>query len=191
MPHEHNCDRFFTKYARELIRFKARALSRRRVFRHYDMKDLQQELCLALLQQIPNFNPDRASVNTFINRVVNTATRMLLREQLRRKRAAGCCARSLDVLVKQDNHVEPFGNTIAESERTRYRQRDWVSDEARYENEEALDSAFESMPPKTVDVCRALMNGSISSAARDLGTSRRQVRNAVAEAREHLEFAGF
>ena len=191
MPDEKQYPEFFTPYARNLVRFKARMLSRRPGLLEFDLKDLQHDLWVAVFEQASRFNPDRASANTFVNRVVKSAVRALLRDHSRKKRFEGRHSLTIDLLVKEDNHIEPFANTIGEAERCRHQHSSFVDDATRAEDAEALEAAFESMDPKTVRVCRALMNGSISSAARDLGTSRRQIRNAIAEAREHLQEAGF
>jgi transposase-like protein len=47
------------------------------------------------------------------------------------------------------------------------------------------------MPDEVREVCRRMMGGTISSVARDLGISRRQVRKAISCARPFLERAGF
>ena len=57
-------------YAIKLIRFKARQLSRLPCFGSKDIEDLEQELAIDLHRRISNFDPGRASKNTFIARVV-------------------------------------------------------------------------------------------------------------------------
>jgi DNA-directed RNA polymerase specialized sigma24 family protein len=66
------------------------------------------------------------------------------------------------------------------------------SDEiARHDDAEAFAHAVDAMPDDVRDVCRHIMGGSISSAARDLGMSRRQIREAIQAARPYFEQAGF
>ena len=191
MPDEKQSPEFFTPYARRLVRFKARSLSNCRGFRHFEVSDLQQELWLALQQQVPNFDPDRASIDTFINRVVESASCSLIRDQQRARRHDDQCTRSLDAPPAADDSAETLSGSLSDSDRVRHTGR--VASDARSESEdrEAVDQALRSMPAVAGDVCRRLMNGSVSSVARDLGTSRRQIRNAIAEAREHLQEAGF
>ena len=47
------------------------------------------------------------------------------------------------------------------------------------------------MPPKLQDICLRVMSSSAVAVARELGTSRRQIRNALDEAREYFRNAGF
>jgi phenylalanyl-tRNA synthetase beta subunit len=66
-----------------------------------------------------------------------------------------------------------------------------VSDPERsVETVNAVVEAFQSLPTDLQDVCRKLIEGTESSAARELGTSRRRVRNAVAEIRRRLTAKG-
>jgi len=66
-------DRVLTEYAESSIRVKARQLTRRPEFNRSDREDLEQELWLALLSQAGQYDPKRASLHTFIDRVVASA----------------------------------------------------------------------------------------------------------------------
>ena len=74
----------FTKYAQSCVRFKARQLSRRSEFRRCDEDDLRQELWLLLLREAHRFDPRRASLNTFVDRVLQTAAGMIVRGRIGR-----------------------------------------------------------------------------------------------------------
>ena len=181
-----------TDYAKSLIRFKARQLARRIGFSRSDEDDLEQELWLSLIDKAGHFDPQRASLDTFIDRVVNTSIRMILRDRRRQKRANGFRATSLGRMISQKGRrPEPLGATLSEADRCRHTGSVPNDDVARKERDDAVDHALEAMPEDLRDVCRRVMGGSISSAARELGTSRRQIRNALAESRLWLERAGF
>ena len=181
-----------TDYAKSLIRFKARQLARRSGFSRSDEDDLEQELWLALLDKADQFDPQRASLDTFIDRVVNTSIRMILRERNRQKRANGFRAASLGGTISQKGgRPEPLSATLGEADRCRHTGRVPNDDVARKERGDAVDHALEAMPGDLRDICRRVMGGSIASAARELQTSRRQIRNALAESRPWLERAGF
>src|SRR4051812_1985208 len=84
-------------YARNLIQRKARQISRRAGFSRSDVQDIEQDLTLALLRKLPQFDPRRgASPDTFADRVIISAVKMMLRDAGRQKRAAGRHARSLN-----------------------------------------------------------------------------------------------
>ena len=181
-----------TDYAKSLIRFKARQLARRSGFSRSDEEDLEQELWLALIDKADQFDPQRASLDTFIDRVVNTSIRMILRERRRQKRANGFRAASLSgTIAQKSGRSESLGATLGEADRCRHTGSVPNDDMARRERDDAVDHALGGMPEHLRDVCRRVMGGSISSAARELGTSRRQIRNALAESRLWLERAGF
>lgn len=58
------------------------------------------------------------------------------------------------------------------------------------ETTEAVGAALQQMPADVRHVCQRRMDGTVTSVARDLGLSRRQVRNRLRKVRPHLEHAG-
>jgi len=184
-------DAVLTDYANSLIRFKARQLSRRAGFSCSDQEDLEQDLWAALLSQAEAFDPDRASLDTFIDRVVNSAVRMILRDRRRQKRANGFHTQSLDAQGPGGNcNATSPACGLDEHDRRRHRGSVPTDETARRDDRDATEHALHQMPAPLRDVCRRVMGGSISSAARELGRSRRQIRNALAEARAYFERAG-
>ncbi|MDW8266077.1 MAG: hypothetical protein RMJ52_12190, partial [Gemmataceae bacterium] len=73
MSHGSSPEFILTDYAKKLIRIKARQLSHRRDFHDIACTDLEQELWLVLVKAARLFDPAKASLDTFIDRVVNTA----------------------------------------------------------------------------------------------------------------------
>ena len=179
-----------TDYARKLIRFKARQLCRLHSFSKSDEEDLQQELWLAVVNQAGKFDPARASLDTFIDRVVNTAVAMILRDRQRQKRANGFQTVSLDVTPSDGHGNEPLAAKVSQDDLARRLGTDPTDEAERRETAEAVASALAKLPDELREVCRRVMGGSISAAAEDLETSRRQIRNALASARPYLEEAG-
>jgi len=84
-----------TEYAKALVQAKARQLCRRN-FSPSEREDIEQDLWLAVLQQAERFHPARASLETFLDRVVSRAAAMLLRSRKRHKRAGGVQPLSLE-----------------------------------------------------------------------------------------------
>ncbi|MEX0718358.1 MAG: sigma-70 family RNA polymerase sigma factor [Planctomycetaceae bacterium] len=189
MAHESRFDRFVTRYARSLIRTRTAQLARRPGFAGSDREDLSQHLWTALFEQAGKFDPTRASIDTFIDRVVNTAVGMLLRERRRRMRAAGLRAQSLDQPARGCSL--PLAERLEDEDRCR--RLGTVPEESveAWIDAGAFAHAMASAPVHLRDVLRRVMGGSVVSAARELGVSRRQIRNALAQAREHFERAGF
>jgi len=186
-------DRLLTGYARSLVKFKARQLARQSGFGLSDREDLEQELWLALLSQADRYDPQRASLDTFIDRVVNTAAGMIVRSRSRLKRAPAEGALSLDTTkVPVGGQLrEPLARLVSAADLAR-RTGTVRTDEATLrERAETVAHALDAMPQHMRDVCRLAMNGSISSAARRLKTSRRRIRQVLRSARGYLARAGF
>ena len=182
----------FTEYAKSCVRVKARQLSQRSEFRQSDEDDLHQDLWLTLLKEARRFDPQRASLNTFVDRVVNSAACMILRRPYRQKRAQGRRALSLDrCKVSYGKEKMPLSQLISEVDLSRRTGAAPIDETDRHDDAKAFDHAVIAMPDDVRDVCRQVMGGSISSAARELGMSRRQVREALQAARPYFERAGF
>ena len=101
MPKDATRPEVFSDYARNVIRLKARQLSRRADFSRSDEEDIAQDLTLHLLSQAQHFDPSRASLKTFVTHVVNSCVAMILRERWRQKRvpAHGAEIQSLETMV--------------------------------------------------------------------------------------------
>jgi RNA polymerase sigma factor (sigma-70 family) len=187
----HGKEFILTDYAKTLIEFKARQLSRRRGIGQSDRDEIQQELWLAVVNQADRFDPSRASLDTFIDRVVNTGVAIVLRDRERQKRAMGFRAASLDTVLKDaDCSKPPLAAKITEDDHHRRLGTERRDEHDDRERAEAVASALGHMPPAVSDVCRRVMGGSISSAAEELKTSRRQIRKSLDVARQHFQDAG-
>ena len=92
-----------TDSLKRLIRSKARQVVGKAGLTHSDRADVEQDLWLDLLERWPKFRSDRASTNTFINRVLNHKVAMILRERRTAKRASSHNGRSLDVLCQDED----------------------------------------------------------------------------------------
>jgi RNA polymerase sigma factor (sigma-70 family) len=168
MDRAHGADFVLSDYAKSVIRFKARQLSRRQGFTSSDLDDLQQELWLTLIKKAEQFDPAKASLDTFIDRVVNMATAMILRARRRLNRSRGF-QQSLNVdVAAAGKSPEPASAAICENDlarRTGVERRDEIE---RAEEAEAINQALDQMPEELRDICRRLMGGTIAAVARDL-----------------------
>ena len=183
----------FSDYAQSCIRVKARQLSRRSEFNLSDEDDLAQDLWLSLLKKADGFDPERASLNTFTDRVVNTSAAMILRRPYRQKRASGSRAISLDATkVSLDGDAKrPLAQLVSDADLSRRTSAPRHDDAAIREDAVAIEHALSAMPEEIRDVCRRVMGGSIASAARDLRTSRHCIRDLLRAAQPYLERSGF
>lgn len=185
-------DRFLTEYAKSVIKFKAWQLSRRSGFNRSEQGDLEQELWLSVLKEARRFDPQRASLDTFVDRVANTAAGMIVRRRSRLKRAPGNGVVSLDATKTSPSgeSKRPRAESVSQEDLSRRTGAVSGDDAAAREDTEAVAHALRAMPEEVRDVCRRVMGGSISSAARDLGMSRQKIREVLQTARPYIERAG-
>lgn len=181
------------EYAQTSIRVKAQQLCRRADFTRSERADVEQDLWLHLLTQAQNFDPDRSTLNTFIDRMVNSAAAHLVRRRECEMRADGFRTQSLDASpLSQDHPKKSLRSSLSPNDGTRRTFSVPKSDLADFEDREALRFALASMPADVRDLCSRVMGGETPAAlARQLGISRRQIRRMLDEAGRHLQQAGF
>lgn len=183
-------DAALTRYARTLIRTKARQLCRHPGFSRSDIEDVSQELILSLLAKAHLFDPKRASLDTFADRVVNSSAKMILRGRRRLKRAAGFKTISLDSgTVQMNGKPVPVAETIDTDHRSG-RTVEPPSEVLR-ENDEAVAQALAELTPHLADIAERLKNVSVAGLAREMGVSRRQLYSALRLIRARFEATGF
>ncbi|MCH7839686.1 MAG: hypothetical protein IID38_05570 [Planctomycetes bacterium] len=184
-PHARNAD--LPAYAKLLIRYKARQLARQRGFLRREEEDLRSELTVRLLAQLHRYDESRGSPNTFFDRVIETAAGMIARERGRLKRGGGTLPVSLDQdVATRDGHRSSKASQLTPLDAAR---RLGLIPDAPIPAAE-VQAAIASLSPEDQAVCRALMTGTPSAAARKLGTSRRQIHNAMERIRRHFEASG-
>lgn len=180
-----------TEYVQTLLRIKARQLSRRPEFRRMDLADIEHDLIGHILKQANNYDPARAGVKTFIARVVETAAAMLVRNRGRIKRAAGHRAISLErTHVSSYQRQMTLSQIVSENDLRRR-----CGGSVRDRQEDAglsadVADAMAALTPRQREIAWRLAEATEAAVARDMGISRRQVRNAVLIIREHFERTG-
>ena len=175
-------------YAKSLIQYKAQRLARQRGFIQGEEEDLRSELTLRLLPQLKRYDKTRGSPNTFFDRVIETAAGMIARERRRLKRGGGTLPVSLDQdVANRGGQRSSKASQLTPLDAAR---RLGLVPDAPIPAAEIQD-AIASLSTEDQAVCRALMTGTPSAAARKLGTSRCQIRAAIKRIRKTLEAVGF
>lgn len=182
MPDGPARDAVLTAYASSLIRVKTRQLSRKPGFRRSDEDDLVQELTIALIEKSHLFDPTRGAASTFADRVIRTKVAMLLRDRSRLKRAAGLRAQSLESGVSHSDNTSLWDSLTSNAN-------EWEAVE-QGDLKVAIARAIESLPADLQEISRRLKTDAVSAVARDMGISRRQIRNAIERIRKHFESKG-
>lgn len=183
-------DAVLTAYAKSLIRIKARQLCCKTGFRASDREDMEQELTLRLLRKGEKYDPTRgASLDTFAHRVIDSSVKELLRDRRRLKRAAGLRAHSLDQSL---GGAEPVTGKHIVDVRDQRRRLGTSPDDptAALETDEAVKKALSAMPTEVRVLAERLKHVTVAEVAREMGTSRRQVYNAIEQIRRHFQAHG-
>ncbi|TWT40192.1 hypothetical protein KOR42_49340 [Thalassoglobus neptunius] len=181
-----------SNYARTLIPFKARQLCRKAGFTPSDQEDIEQQLWMAVLAQVDNYNPERASLDTMIDCIVDSSARMILRERRTRRRTNSTPVESIDLPICCEEDLEStLADCLHAGDRVRHRGAFSRDEQLLDETREAVEQALQNTPTGVRDVCRRVMGGSILGTSKALGISRRQVRKRLAEAKEAFENSGF
>jgi len=180
-----------TDYVRQLLQVKARQLTGHRGFNSSEQLDLQQDLAVHVLKAAHHFDPSRGCVKTFIARVVDSAVAMLLRDRRRLKRAAGFRSRSLEeALFHSERGTGSLADLLDEADGCRRTGGDPTPGQQHAELASDTQRVLSALPPHLQEIAARLVNATEAAIARDLGISRRQVRNAVETIRAHFRKAG-
>lgn len=179
-------------YAERLIRFRAGQLVGRYGFTRDDREDLEQDLRLDLLRRQAKFDSGRASLNTFVARVVDHAVATIIERQV-----AAC---------RDGRLTRVFSDCVPEcdeGEATSFEDR---FDAAAYlrltgradpDSAESIDlhldfeRALSSMPANLQELCQRLVTSSISEISNETGIPRATLYGRVKEIRAHLDHLGF
>jgi DNA-directed RNA polymerase specialized sigma24 family protein len=180
-----------TSYVKKMLRVKARQLVRRPGFSRSEEWDIRQDLAAHVLAKARLYDPARASVHTFISRIVDSAVAMILRTRRRLKRAAGFRAESLEGTVIEGNREETsLGETLEEGS-PRQGAGSWEeADPGHHDDQVDVAGVLATFPPDLREVALRLADGTEASIAQEMGISRRRVRKTISDIRKRFERAG-
>ena len=176
-------------YAATKIRFHARQLARTGFFPSQDTEDIEQDLMVDLLRRLDDFDPGRASRNTFIARIVEHAAATLIEAARAEKRGCQFQLDSLDApLGDDDQGALTLGDIIPDDAGL------WSAHGLRW-NEAAelrldLSRVLDRIPHRLSSLCARLSIGTVTEVSRETGMPRPTIYDALAEVREELLNAG-
>jgi DNA-directed RNA polymerase specialized sigma24 family protein len=147
-------------YATTTIRIHARCLARDQVIPGMAAEDYQQELAADLWRRLPTYNPQRASLPTFIDRLV-------------RNRVAGFLAAARAAKRRHERELVAFEESKDDAERAAgVKTSSWAAD-SNLTDEAGLRhdvGRFKTnLPPALKRCCAILMSGSITEAISKYG----------------------
>ncbi len=161
-----------TEYARKFVHVKARQLVGKYGFTRDDYEDLCQEMILDLLIRLPKFDPSKASLNTFIDRIVNRKAANLIRYQRQAKRdyrRQAWAPRHVTSKISQPPQdaggisQDDFDFRFGKYTPPATRRQDLCIDVA---------SILAALPPDLQPLAKLLMTHSVAEAARELRVAR-------------------
>ena len=178
------------EYAVTKVRFHARQLARTGLFPSQDAEDIEQDLMLDLLRRLDDFDPGRASRNTFIARVVENAAATLVEAARAEKRGSQFQHDSLDAPLGDDDQGSYSLSDITPDDAGL-----WSAYGLRW-NDAAdlrrdLSRVLDRLPHRLSSLCARLSVGTVTEVSRDTGMPRPTIYDSLAEVRRELLAAGF
>ena len=160
------------QYAKDIIRHKAQQLIGNYGFTLDDLKDIEQDLWLDLLQRLPKYNAERAQFSTFICLVVDHKISTIIRYHTQEKRDWRCHCSLDDPVEDPAGTSVPRGETLSQDE-CDLRTGKYARPEAeRIDLQLDLSIALSELPPDLKLLAEQLMIHPIAQVARDLGIPR-------------------
>lgn len=181
MEPQRTLDDVFHPYATTTIRIHAQRLARLRVMPSMDREDYEQELACDLLRRLAAFRPERASLATFVDRVVrNRAARFFM--------TAGAAAyrderQALAVQTVDENAMTPQVEPEGPASRA-----ETFTDAADLRRDLARFMA--SLSPALQRCCAILQDGATGEAIRQHGLHRSSHYDALRRLRSRARDAG-
>jgi len=174
-PPQNSPTDFLDDYAMERIEFRARQLAQQ-----YkgcgDWEDLRQDMVVELLEAAPRFDPEKASRETFIARVLDRFEIDLYRQHARDQEVQ--CV-SLDDPSIQRDFLEDCSSVMEPSGQE---QTDRISD---------IESVIADLPSELAEACSFLKHYSFSETARRLDIGRGTLYRRVEAIQRHFARAGY
>ena len=179
-------------YAIQLIRCKVAKLIRGPEFGTEEREELERELAIHLVCALPQFDPQRAQLRTFVTRVVDHKATDWIRTRKAVKRGGGETRHvPLDEPMgeRTDNPTNP-SESLDEEHYLRVTGRLAMPGEMIRDLSIDLERALAELPPRLAALARELMSGNVSEASRRMGKPRSTINDDVRRLRTFLEDRG-
>jgi len=166
-----------TDYALELVHHKAWQLVGKAGYTQDDVDDIKQDLIVDLLERLPQFDPAKATYNTFVARLVERKISNLLRDRQAEMRdhRREVCSLNEEIDTGEDEPVQRL-TTISQDDQDIRTGKYARPAEERAHLQLDMDSVLDGLTPELRQVAEMLQTKSISQVARELGIPRRTFR---------------
>ena len=160
-------NQFLDNFAMDQIGFHAHRLATTLHLSPEDQEDLKQEMALELIQASQRFDPEKASKETFVVRVLARFSKYATRKHFSQQGNPVGSAESLDPNYDLHKMARPGGQADVER---------------RLDVEEVISQ----LPEQLQEICRALMTNSVSEAAAILGVDKSTIYRKIPKIREYF-----
>ncbi len=173
-------------YVAARIRVRTRELGRTAGFSRSDEEDVSQELAMDVLKRVPKFDPARASLKTFIARIVDNRVATLIEAQHAAKRDS----RQVDSLNEETDDEDvvriELWQTLDDEQFARSPGSRPGRHVARRDLHADLTAAIRRMPPHLRDLLAKLQLMTITEVARATGIPRATIHDTLQHVRARL-----
>ena len=178
-------------FAINLIRRKARQLVGRAGLSEPKPEDTEQDLVIDLLRRLPRFDPTKATLHTFITRVVEHRVATIIEAQKAGLRDYRLEAGSLDERRPDaDGNLDDSPPVLDQDEYRREVLASAVRDDDLHALRQDLDKVIAQLPPTLQKLCHRLQTSTVAEISRETGIPRGTLYESINKIRAHFERAG-
>jgi RNA polymerase sigma factor (sigma-70 family) len=177
-------------FAASYIRRKAREIARQPGFSPTDREDLRQQLCVRVLERLPQFDPNQGCFNAFVKLIVKQFASDCRRHQRAQRRDRRGDA-SLNILVEGEEGPLELAQTIGRRELNARLKREERPAEETIDLAHDLASVLATLPPRLRTIAERLKDLSASQIAIELNVHSSTVYRDMHQLRERFANAGF
>lgn len=179
-----------TKFAFNQAKVKGEQLAPRPEFADCDPEDIAQELLMYLIQKADQFDPSRSGLNTFINRVLDSGVRELLRAKKRQKRHpldADIEIQSFEATVDTcDETFANLGDEVSREDLNRRTRGGYIDQYSEVDERDAIEVAMSRLTPEMRRIVLFMADHSLTETRREFGLTRPQFNKHRAMLQKHF-----
>lgn len=179
-------------FAAKLIRQKARQLVGLAGLTASDQDDLRQELAMAVLESVSQFDPEIAHWNVYATAVIERKVATILKERRADKRDYCRIQVSLSIQVTDsDGQLVQLAQQIGHEHQGRVTGHTEPDTAEKIERQIDVADLLASLPEDLREICERLKTSSVAHVARELGIPRRTLRRRMEQIRSLFKEHGF
>jgi len=176
-------------YAEKLIRIKARRLVGQAGFVRSDQEDVEQELRLDLLRRLSSFDPSKATLHTFADRVVRHKIASIIEARKAGLRDYRRQCSLNETLQNADRKSTERGDTVDQDQVYRRTGPPSHSAEDLHDLAVDVDAVLSRLPHRLRDLCRRLRGKTPTEVSQETGIPRGSLYEAIEELRRRFKDA--